>query len=349
MIELDGSYGEGGGQILRTALILSPVSGKAFRMRNIRSKRRVPGLRRQHLGCVELAAEMTDAETSEAEVGSTELTVYPRSPGPGDYEIDIGAGSVTLLSSVFLPISALCREKSVLKAVGGTDVPFSPTSSFFSYAFLPMLSEILPDADYSVRRRGYYPKGKGEVRLEAGGRSRSAGPGPLTFTDKGEHVDTIIRVESSNLPEHISRRIISSFRVALAQRSPEVPVRSRTDVSFPDDKWRVGVSATAVSRYENGMVATSRCGRKGLPSERIGRELAEKLSEEMGQPCVDPYLSDQLLPYLAVYGGKICVVDPTPHFTTGLYVIGKFLGKCYERRIEEGCEEYEFSGYRSHA
>jgi len=340
-ITIDGSLGEGGGQILRTSLVFSALTGKPFRIMNIRNNRPKPGLRRQHLGCVELAAKMTGAEITDVNVGTRELSFKPDKLKTGTFSVDIEGGSITLLASVFLPIAQAAEGSCSLLARGGTDVPFSPTSSYFKYAFLPLVSGLFSRVEYRVTERGYFPGGKGEARLAAEGKAITS---RLSFQEKGDPRGTSLYIISTNLPDHVARRICSSFGNEMKKTSREFSedIEFIVENTTSPDTWRVGVSACSVTKFESGMIARSQCGKRGMPSELIGKRLAEAHMRQIEQPCVDSYLADQLLPYVALTGGEICVFEPSRHFLTGLSVIEKFLGKGYRLKREGDVDRYSF-------
>ncbi len=344
MIEIDGSYGEGGGQLFRCALAFSAITGKPFRIFNIRANRRTPGLRRQHLGCLDLAARMTRATVSEAQVGSDSCTFNPGPIKSGSYSIDIGAGSLTLLSSVFLPISLFSNGRCTLKARGGTDVAFSPTWHYFTKAFKPMVNKYFNEIDTHLERRGYYPKGQGAVRITT--EPIENPPSPILLQEKGEHLKTTFYCASDNLPEHIGQRIFNSFQEAMRRRGFTGDIDIETNINRASNpKWNTGVSAAAVSQYGKGKIAVSGCGKRGVPSERIGKNLAKEMRRELEQPCVDSHLADQLLPYIALFGGRISVKDPTEHFLTEMFVMERFIGEEAAVTSADENQTYEFDRY----
>lgn len=340
-IKIDGSFGEGGGQVLRNSLVISALTGKPFFIENIRYNRRVPGLRRQHVGCIELAARMLNADHSEIEVGATELHFTPRVLKPGPVEIDIGVGSLTLLASVFLPMAMMMKEECTLAARGGTDVPFSPTGSYLEHTLAPLISPYFAKLGYSVLDRGYYPKGSGSVVLNTTGNGETE---PLLLSAGGRHENTVLYIENSNLPDHVPRRIEKAFAKEILHSGAVCidSIETVTKEYHTSDRWRIGVSLTSVSRFENGVIACSGCGKKGVRSEDIGRLLAREHLRELRQPCIDSHLADQLLPYLALFGGEISVIEPSRHFLTGLYVIERFLGRSYSVMTEGVKQKYRF-------
>jgi len=327
---VDGSLGEGGGQILRQSLLYSVISGRSLRMEKIRHNRKRPGLRRQHLGCIELAKQMCGGRVSPVEVGTTSFVFIPGNMRAGEHNIDIGAGSLTLLASVFFPVAMRMGEPTVLHGHGGTDVPFSPTLAFFRQAFLPMIEDRFAAISSSVPKRGYNPGGGGEVIFRAEGIEGGSGEG-MSLVERGESGDVLLHISATNLADHIPGRIADTFTRALSEVIPtRINVRQVVHAESSHDRWRVGVSATAVSPASGGMIASSLCGRRGLSSERLGSMLANDLASEMSQPCVDSRLADQMLPYLFLCGGQLRVREPTSHFRTGILLIERF----FEERIE---------------
>ena len=166
MLTIDGSFGEGGGQILRTALALSLVTGKPFRIDNIRAGRKNPGLLRQHLTAVNAATEISQAEVTGAGIGSRELTFAPGSVESGDYAFAVGtAGSTTLVLQTVLPALLIADGKSQLILEGGTHNPFAPPFDFLEQAFLPLVNRMGPRVTAELERPGFYPAGGGRMRV----------------------------------------------------------------------------------------------------------------------------------------------------------------------------------------
>ncbi len=176
MLNLDGSYGEGGGQILRTSLSFSALLGAPVKIERIRAGRPKPGLRPQHLTAVRALARITGAEVAGAELHSQELTFKPRAPKPGHYLFDVAeksgsAGSVTLIAQTLLPPLLQGGRPSTLILKGGTHVPWSPTAHYLIHVFIPALARLGAPVTMTLERWGWYPRGGGEVRL-------SLAPGP---------------------------------------------------------------------------------------------------------------------------------------------------------------------------
>src|SRR5688500_7677378 len=176
MLELDGSQGEGGGQVLRTSLALSLITGTPFRIVDIRANRNPPGLRKQHLTAVEAAAQVGDAEVKGAAVGARELTFAPRTVRTGDFRFAIGtAGSCTLVLQTVLPALMLQKERSALILEGGTHNPMAPPFDFLERVYLPLLARLGPQVKLTLDRPGFYPVGGGKLRCEIAPVERLAG------------------------------------------------------------------------------------------------------------------------------------------------------------------------------
>ncbi|MBI5665660.1 MAG: RNA 3'-phosphate cyclase, partial [Nitrospirae bacterium] len=203
-IEIDGSFGEGGGQILRTALSLSCITGHPLRLFNIRKGRKKPGLMPQHITCVNAAAMISRAQVSGNEKGSTELTFIPGNVRAGHYVFDIGtAGSSSLVFQTLLLPLIFTGEESDITIKGGTHVPLSPTYDYISDVFLPMLKMTGIDVDASITRYGFYPKGGGEVSFRIHPAKTIKG---MHLTSRGALLSVSGLSGVSNLPISIAER-----------------------------------------------------------------------------------------------------------------------------------------------
>ena len=205
MLEVDGSHGEGGGQLLRMAIALSVLTEQPIRVARIRAGRKNPGLAAQHATAVGALAKMCDAEVDGLRIGSSTITVQPGKIRPGAYSFDVGtAGSVTLVLQALIPVAAAAPGPVRLRVVGGTDVPWSPPADFFARVFLPLLRRVGGRVEVEVMRRGYYPRGGGIVEAVV---QPTREWSPLEFTELGKvgRVRGIAHV--ANLPEEIPKRM----------------------------------------------------------------------------------------------------------------------------------------------
>jgi len=326
MIEIDGSYGEGGGQILRAAISLSCLTGKAVRISNIRANRPKPGLAAQHLKGIKAAKKLTDAEVEGLRLGSKTVIFKPGEVRSGRFRIDIGtAGSITLiLQSILLPSLI---ERCEFTISGGTDVKWSPTADYFKNVTLPALSLFGVKCEFEVLRRGYYPKGGGIVRVKTEKSSLNG------FDFKDYSGDEIIKGIShcSNLPDHVARRQAEAAKAFLEKQGFETEIEA---------KVVRGESTGSVITLWRSFKGGSSLGERGKRAEKVGEEAALNLANELNAGgVVDRHLADQLMVFAAVANGKssYTTTEVTLHQKSNAYVIEKFLGdviKFDNRRIE---------------
>lgn len=302
MIRIDGGILEGGGQIVRTAVALAAVSGEAVAILNIRKNRSVPGLAAQHVAAVKAAAAISDATTSGVFVGSGEITFLPGRPERKDITIDIGtAGSIPLVLSAWLPLAL--RTGGSITITGGTEVRAAPTIDYCDRVFLEYLRSHGGRISVEILARGYYPEGGGIVRVLV----EPSGIAPLgtgAFTGSG------IVSASSGLPDHVASRQAE----AAASVAGDLPVHI-----CRQEGPSVGSSCTVFSGGHGG----SALGRRGLPAEAVGRMAAESFLQGNSSD-LDPHAADQLLPYLALYGGSYGTQELTSHAMTIISLLGHF-------------------------
>lgn len=328
MIEIDGSRGEGGGQVLRTALSLSVLSGKAFRIFNVRARRKVPGLRPQHLGCVRACAAVSRAEVAGAGVGSTEIEFGPSGLFPGEYKVDIGtAGSVTLLfQAVFLPL-ARAGGRSSLTVTGGTHVRWSPSFHYLRDVFLATVG----GSEAKLVRAGYYPLGGGRLDATFEG---SFEPPPLTLTDRGP----LVGVRGLSCYSKLDRSVAERMRDSAAKLLRKEELRPDIELKeFPSKAPGCGLDL--VVHFENVRAGFSSLGEKRKRAELVGKEAAtEALEFIRSDGALEPHLADQILLPAALAGGesRFSASRITRHLTTNAWVVGEFLDVSIEIRGEEG-------------
>jgi RNA 3'-terminal phosphate cyclase (ATP) len=334
MLSIDGSYGEGGGQVLRTCLALSAITGRPVRIEKIRSGRRKPGLRPQHLTGVRAAAKVCDAQFEGAKLNSQSLSFAPRSvPTAGAYTFDVAqaakggsAGSVSLiLQTILLPL-AHAEGSSELTLRGGTHVAWSPAFDYIKRVYLPTLARMGVQAKVRIRNWGWYPIGGGEVRATVAGKGRDAPFTGLDLRMRGE----LLRVRgvsaSSNLPKHIrTRQERSTLQVLRSNR-----VNVRLDVVDAPSKGQ-GTVVFLWSAFENALAGFTSLGERGKPAERVAEEAAQDLLEHLGSDAaLDPYLADQLVLPMALAGGSsiLSTQRVTQHLLTNAWVVNQFLPGC---------------------
>ncbi|ASJ06540.1 RNA 3'-terminal phosphate cyclase [Thermococcus pacificus] len=328
-VEIDGSYGEGGGQILRTAVALSVITGKAVRIYNIRANRPNSGLKPQHLHGILALKELSGARVKGAQVGSTELEFIPGEAKPKHVRVPIStAGSITLVLQALLPAMAFVGGS--FEVTGGTDVPWSPPVDYLKHVTLFALGKMGLRVELEIRRRGHYPKGGGVVagRVEPWEEKR-----PLVALE-WEKVERFAGIShATNLPAHVAERQAKAARERIGELY-NVPVEIETEVSRS-----LGPGSGIVVWAETDMLRLGgdALGKRGKPAEVVGREAADELLDQLKtRAAVDKFLGDQLIPFLAFAGGEIGVAEITNHLVTNVWVVEKFLGKVFEVEGEVG-------------
>ncbi len=319
LIELDGSQGEGGGQILRSALTLAMCSGKAVRIKNIRAKRRKPGLMRQHLTAVQAAAAICGAGVEGDSVGSGELTFYPGEIRGGDYSFSIGtAGSCTLVLQTVLPALLTAKQDSRIGLSGGTHNPMSPPFHFLQRAFVPLVQRMGAKVDLRLERFGFYPAGGGEitVNIEGGGKLL-----PLHLESRGEPIAAYAESFIAGLPPHIAERELAVVKQRLGWSSEQLCMRGLDRSQGPGNALLITLEYRYVTEVFTGF------GEKGVSAETVGNRTANAVLNYMaGDAAVASYLADQLLlPMALAGGGSFVTTGWSQHAATNAEVIRRFL------------------------
>lgn len=317
MLEIDGSHGEGGGQILRSSLTLSIVTGTPFRITRIRANRKRPGLLRQHLTAVQAAARVSSAEVAGDELGSSELTFEPGPIQPGHYELRIGsAGSATLvLQTVLLPLS-FAEEPSEVVIEGGTHNPLAPPFDFLEKSYLPLVERMGVRVEVTLERAGFAPAGGGRLRarIHPGDLAR------LELDDPGRLLTRRAVATVASLPTHISQRELAVLRERLG-------LSEREEVERVWAEQGPGNLAHVELVHEHVTLVLTVFGQKGLPAEIVARRLADEVrAVTRAGVAVDPHLADQLfLPMALGDGGSFTTCEITEHARTHAEVIRLFL------------------------
>lgn len=333
MIQLDGRSGEGGGQILRTALSLSLVTGQPFRMTAIRARRRSPGLMRQHLTAVQAAAEVGQASVEGAAIGSTELSFRPGSVRPGDYSFATGtAGSTTLIFQTLLPALLRAAAPSTLLLAGGTHNPMAPTFEFLDRVFLPVLGRLGARVEASLLAPGFYPAGGGQARYQI---APWTDPAPLTLLARGAVVKRSATALLSAVPFSVAERELQALTGALSWEAAEGrPLVVRNARGPGNVLW-------AQLDCEHVTELMSSVGERGKPAEAVAGEVVAEVRAYLahGAP-VGEHLADQLLLPLALgRGGVFRTGAPSQHTLTQIETIRYFLGVTI--RCEQAGEQWE--------
>ncbi|MEA3403151.1 MAG: RNA 3'-terminal phosphate cyclase [Armatimonadota bacterium] len=321
MVTIDGSYGEGGGQVLRTSLALSALLGRELRIHSIRAGRSKPGLAAQHLAAVRAAAQVCSAEVDGASMGSRELTFRPREPRSGDYRFEIGtAGATTLVLQTVLPPLLFAKGSSLVRIHGGTNVRWSPPQEYIAEVFLPAVAGMGASAELQCLTPGFYPRGGGCI--EARVSPLSGALEPLRWRERGELSSlTAFSVVEARLPSHIIRRQIEGAREALGSAG------MRTETAHPESA-SPGTMLMIVAGFERGRGGFTALGERGKPAEEVGGEAGQQARRFLdGGASVDCHLGDQLLLYAAIAAGETTYVteEVTEHLRTNAWVIEQFL------------------------
>ncbi|MDZ7373445.1 MAG: RNA 3'-terminal phosphate cyclase [candidate division KSB1 bacterium] len=333
MILIDGAQGEGGGQILRTALALSVLTGRPFRMVNIRAKRPNPGLQAQHLKCVEAAAAISGARVEGAALRSSQIEFHPSGKRGGEYSFDIGtAGSALLvIHTIYLPLAAV-RSPSTVRVTGGTHVPWSPNYHYLRFTWLPFLRRMGFCIDLHLARAGFFPVGGGRIVLSVEGASELR---CLDLRERGELIRIFGVSAVARLPLHIAERQRNQALKHLeAIRCPEIQIEvTELEAASP------GSTLVLAAEFENTVAAYASLGEKGKPAERVADEAASALVAFLAsQATVDEFQADQLLLPLALAGGTSYFRTPkvTNHLRTNAEVLKLFLPVEIEIRGDVG-------------
>ena len=329
MLYLDGGHGEGGGQILRTALVLSLLTGQAFAMENVRRGRPNPGLKPQHLHILKALQYLTESRVDGVAPGAMRLRFYPGPIRGGRHHVEIGtAGAIPLVLQTLVPVSIFAQEAVYFTITGGTDVRGAMTMDFWEAILLPFLRPFTDKLEFEVLRRGYYPQGGGQVRFScepSRDQNRTAattGAFPsLALTGRGEFrgLHVISRASATLGSRRVAERQAGAFFAAMEQQETDVQIHY-------DRSSSVGSSITAWAEFADTRLGADALGQRGMPAEEVGRAAAGKLQQEIASPAtVDVHAADNLMPWIALFGGSLYFSHLTGHLETNAWVIDQFL------------------------
>lgn len=316
IIELDGAQGEGGGQILRTALTLSMITGQAFRLERIRAKRAKPGLLRQHLTAVQAAAEICGAQVEGATPGSQSLRFVPGPIRGGDYRFAIGtAGSCTLVLQTVLPALWFADAPATVSVSGGTHNHAAPPADFLMRAWLPLMRRMGVDMEITLMRHGFYPAGGGEVRAEVA----PCRPAGLNLSRRGDMLAMHAKAIVAGVPEDVARRELAQLGRRFADLPGETLVLPKRE--GPGNVLLVELEHAELTEVFVGF------GERGISAETVANRVAQHVQAYLDSgAAVGSYLADQLLlPMALAGGGQFTSCERSDHLLTNLATIGKFL------------------------
>ena len=319
MIELDGATGEGGGQILRSALSLSMITGQPFRINNIRANRSKPGLMRQHLMAVHSAAHISGAAVSHAEVGSTTLTFAPEKIKAGDYEFAIGtAGSCTLVLQTLIPALLFADGPSTVRISGGTHNPMAPPAQFLQRAYCRALAGMGAHVDIELQRSGFYPAGGGVLRASV---APCAQLKQIALMERGARVAAYAEAIVAAIPGSVAQRELAAVGAGMGWDESQLLVRG-----LPADQGP-GNALLMTFDYENVTDVFSGIGEKSRTSEAVAAHALREAREYLASgAAVGEHLADQLLlPMALAGGGRFTAATVSQHALTNAEVIARFL------------------------
>lgn len=321
MLTIDGSTGEGGGQILRSSLALSAITQQPLHLKNIRAQRSKPGLHAQHLCSVRAAAQVSNATVTGDELHSQDITFQPQAIIGGYHECDIGtAGSCSLVLQTILPMFLHARCQADIRIHGGTHNPWSPSLDFIQYCFIPLLRSMGADIELTVEKVGFYPRGGGCIHLIIDATHCEK---PLSLLQRGAHTSLHSIITSHNVPEHIGEREMAVLAARLALH------HSEQQHFHAEDTESEGNFVSVIIESEHITECCGQPAKRGIPAERVANNVCNDVKKYLKASApVGEYLADQLLlPMLVANGGTFLASCASLHSTTNAAVITQFCGE----------------------
>jgi len=330
---IDGSYGEGGGQIIRTAVSLSAITQKPIKIINIRKNRKNKGLSHQHITCVNAIKKLCNANVEGLFKSSETLEFYPDKISPKDFTMDIGtAGSISLVIQSILPIGLFIDKSITINIKGGTNVKNSPPIDYIKDITIDILNKMGYDGHIEIIKRGFYPEGGGEVKLHIKPSKLNKIVDLVELNKNSKIVEGIIF--NQNLDAQISKRIRSSATQLLMKYGfiPNIKIEN------------IKGSSTGVGIFlKYGSLGSSMLGEKGVRAEIVGANAVENLLKEIKSGmALDKYMGDQIIPFLPVYSGSVGVSTITDHTLSNICVVEKLLNVKFnvEKYKNNNCDGY---------
>ncbi|RLJ05072.1 MAG: RNA 3'-phosphate cyclase [Candidatus Aenigmatarchaeota archaeon] len=327
VIEIDGGIGEGGGQIIRTAIALSALTGKGTKIKNIRAKRCNPGLRPQHLTCIKAVGDLCNAELKYAEIGSHKLEFFPKKLSEKPMNIEIGtAGSVTLVIQSLLPVLTKVRKPVDIVIHGGTSVKWAPTIRYFEYVTIPLLNKFGFGFELEMIKEGFYPTGGGEVILHV----TPSFPKTIKLIEFGK-IEKISGCSYASDKLGVARVAERQMHAAQELIKKELGITPEIEIEYhPASSIGSGIDLWCKGGYS--IIGANHLGEKKKRAEDVGRLAAADLIKELKTSMpIDRYMGDQLIPFMAISTLKnkkeceIAVSKITEHCKTNIKIVEKFL------------------------
>ena len=319
MITIDGSYGEGGGQIVRMSVALSAVTKKPVKIINVRAKRDNPGLSYQHITAINAVKELCNGKVNGLKKGAREIDFFPSEIKGGEYKFDVGtAGSVTLVLQCCL-LPAIFADKEVkINIIGGTDVKYAPPVDYFKNVFFKLLSKINVNVELKLIRRGFYPKGGGEIEINIHPTNKIKN---ILFVEKNiaRQIEGICY--TSKLPEHVIERMKNSAIKKIYEYKKDfmIDIKSENIESISP--------GGGIVLWTDNLLGSTALAEKGVSAEKVGESAAEKLIEELSAGAnIDIHTTDQILPYLSLAENNSLFLsrEISMHAKTVMWVIKQF-------------------------
>ncbi len=321
MIILDGRLGEGGGQILRTALSLSAITQQPFRIEHIRAKRSTPGLLRQHLACVNAAARVCHARVMGAELGATCIEFYPQAIQGGHYEFAVGsAGSVNLVLQTVLPMLLHAAHASTVIIDGGTHNPFAPPVDFLQRTFLPLLARMGARVQLDLQRAGFYPAGGGRITAQIQPLQQWSA---LDLPSRGKTAFISADAYIAAIPRHVAERELAVVKKQLQTRDVDLKIKELDHERGPGNMLAIHVGSEHMHQVFCGF------GMRGVTAENVARTLCKHVKHYLASnAAVDEHLADQLILPMALAGsGHFSCAVLSEHTTTNIAVVKRFIDR----------------------
>jgi RNA 3'-phosphate cyclase len=331
MIEIDGSYGEGGGALLRVSTALSALTGNSIHIKNIRAGRPQPGLMPQHLNAILALQKLSKAEVNGLTIGSEQISFIPDVLQEGEFQVEVGtAGSITLILQAFMIPAGFAPGPVKICLTGGTDVRWAPPVNYLQNVTLPVLRSIGHQIDLKLLKRGYYPQGGGKLQADILPLNNFK---PFHIHDL--QVDFIRGVSHcTKLPRHVAIRqaLAAEEKIKLAGYDAQIEIDTAGDALGPGSGIVLWSEFKDKTSHPLGRVGGSSLGEPGKRAELVGQDAAIDLLRHLsiGAP-LDRYMADQIIPYMAIHGSsRVKIAELTSHTLTNIYAAEKISGHHFQ-------------------
>jgi RNA 3'-phosphate cyclase len=334
-LEIDGSFGEGGGQTIRIATSLAVILERSIRVTKVRAGRRIPGLRPQHVATLKILSEICGGTLEGCKIGSTEFTFVPGKVESRSMAVDTGtAASVTLVLQAIVPAISLSGASLDLELTGGTDVPWSPTCDYFSGVVSTALHRLGIAFDLKVSRRGYYPSGGGKVNVHIDPCRRVQ---PVDYGARKEDPPISVVSRAGLLPERVAEKLLSSAVSQLERKN----LRPGKQEVHMEESSSPGCSLLISAVGESCFIGADGIGVRGKPAFAIGSDVGRRFVRSYTSgACIDPHLADMMAPLLFLAGGpsRLLIPEASSHLRTSLHIVKQFVPAEYSMESRDGAQ-----------